>query len=47
MDNVPHKFGAIGSLGIVITDRPEKLGVTIGTDNGDCARPLVYSFNQW
>src|ERR1700688_2212821 len=29
IDNVPHKFGPIGSLGIVITDRPENLGITI------------------
>ena len=29
IDNVPHKFGATGSLGIVITDRPENLGITI------------------
>ena len=46
IDNVPHKFGAIGSLGIVITDRPENLGITIGTDNGDCGKPFVYSFNN-
>ncbi len=46
IDNVPHKFGAIGSLGIVITDRPENLGVSIGTGNGDCARPFLYSFNN-
>lgn len=45
-DNVAHKFGAIGSLGIVITDRPENLGITIGTDNGDCNRPFIYSFNS-
>ncbi len=46
IDNVPHKFGAIGSLGIVIADKPENLGVTIGTDDGDCARPFVYAFNN-
>ena len=45
-DNVPHKFGAIGSLGIVITDRPENLGVTIGTDNGECSRPFIYAFSN-
>lgn len=46
IDNVPHKFGAIGSLGIDITDRPENLGITIGTDDGACATPFVYSFNN-
>jgi len=46
IDNVPHKFGSIGSLGIVITDRPENLGITIGTDNGACGKPFVYSFNR-
>ncbi len=46
IDNVPHKFGPIGSLGIVITDRPEHLGITIGTDDGACAKPFVYSFNN-
>lgn len=46
VDNVPHKFGAIGSLGIVITDRPENLGITLGTDNGACGQPFVYSFNN-
>lgn len=45
-DNVPHKFGAIGSLGIVITDRPENLGITIGTDSGICSKPLIYAFNN-
>lgn len=45
-DNVPHKFGAIGSLGIVITDRPENLGVTIGTDNGECNKPFIYAFDN-
>ena len=45
-DNVPHKFGAFGSLGIVITDRPENLGITIGTDNGDCSKPFIYAFNN-
>lgn len=45
IDNVPHKFGAIGSLAIVILDRPESLGVTLGTDNGYCAQPFIYSFN--
>ena len=46
IDNVPHKFGTIGSLGIVITDRPENLGVTIGTDDGTCGKPFVYSFDN-
>jgi len=46
IDNVPHKFGSIGSLGIAITDRPENLGITIGTDNGACGKPFVYSFNS-
>lgn len=46
VDNVPHKFGPIGSLGIVITDRPENLGITIGTDDGSCGKPFVYSFNS-
>jgi hypothetical protein len=46
IDNVPHKFGSIGSLGIVITDRPENLGITIGTDDGACGKPFVYSFNS-
>ncbi len=45
-NNVPHTFGAIGSLGIVITDRPENLGITIGTDSGACNKPFVYSFNN-
>ena len=44
--NYPHSFGAIGSVGITITDRPENLGVTIGTDDGHCANPFVYSFNR-
>jgi len=44
--NYPHSFGAIGSLGIVITDRPQNLGITIGTDDGHCGTPFVYSFNQ-
>ena len=46
IDNIPHKFGSIGSLGIVITDRPENLGITIGTDDGACGEPFVYSFNS-
>lgn len=46
IDNVPHKFGSIGSLGIVITDRPEDLGIAIGTDHGACGKPFVYSFNS-
>ena len=46
IDNVPHKFGTIGSLGIVITDRPENLGITIGTDDGTCGKPFVYTFNN-
>jgi hypothetical protein len=46
VDNVPHKFGSIGSLGIVITDRPENLGITIGADDGACGKPFVYSFNN-
>ncbi len=45
-DNVPHMFGATGSLGIVLIDRPETLGVTFGTDNGDCNRPFIYAFNS-
>lgn len=46
IDNVPHKFGPIGSLGIVITDRPENLGITLGTDDGACGKPFVYSFDN-
>ena len=45
-DNVPHEFDAIGSLGIVITDRAENLGITIGTDNGDCNKPFIFAFNN-
>ena len=44
--NYPHSFGATGSLGIIITDRPQVLGITIGTDDGHCEAPFVYSFNQ-
>ena len=44
-DDHPHAFGSIGSLGIRITDRPEFLGVTLGTDDGHCTRPFVYAFN--
>jgi hypothetical protein len=46
IDNVPHKFGSIGSLGIVITDRPENLGITLGADDGACRKPFVYSFDS-
>ena len=41
----PRKFGAVGSLEIEINDRPEPLGITLGTDDGNCANPFVYSFN--
>jgi len=43
--NYPHSFGSIGSLGIRTTDRTHPLGITIGTDNGYCSKPFVYSFN--
>jgi hypothetical protein len=43
--NHPDSFGATGSLGIEVTDRPEVLGVTIGTDDGRCSHPFVYSFD--
>jgi hypothetical protein len=45
VDNHPHTFGSIGSLGIMLTDRPEHLGITIGADNGYCRAPFVYAFN--
>jgi hypothetical protein len=43
--NYPHFYGAVGSLGITITDRPPNLVVTIGTDNGGCSKPYVWSSN--
>jgi len=43
--NYPHKYGAIGSLEIQIDDRPETVGINLGTDDGYCANPFVYSFN--
>jgi hypothetical protein len=43
--NYPHKFGAIGSLEIEIQDRPELLGINIGTDDGPCPNPIVYASN--
>ena len=45
-DDHPHSFGAIGSLGIAVTDRPEHLGITLGTDDGRCARPFIYALNN-
>lgn len=45
IDNVAHKFGPIGSLGIVITDRPENLGITLGADDGACGKPFIYAFD--
>jgi len=44
--NYPHSSGSIGSQGIRITDRTHPLGITIGTDNGYCSKPFVYSFNR-
>lgn len=44
--NSPHSFGASGSLEIRITDQSHALGVTIGTDDGHCEIPFVYSFNR-
>lgn len=44
--NYPNAFGAIGSLGIRITDRTHPLGITVGSDKGDCGGPFVYSFNR-
>jgi hypothetical protein len=44
--NYPHSYGTSGSLGIMLTDRPEVLGVTVGTDDGHCAQPFVYAFNR-
>jgi hypothetical protein len=46
LDNHPHRFGALGSLGIAVQDRSEVLGITLGTDNGSCPHPFVYAFNQ-
>jgi hypothetical protein len=37
----PHKFGAIGSLEIQITDTPDNLGLFIGFDSGECNGPLL------
>jgi hypothetical protein len=45
-DDKPHSFGAIGSLGIAVTDRPEHLGITLGTDDGHCANPFIYALND-
>ena len=45
-DDHPHSFGAIGSLGISVTDRPEHLGITLGTDDGRCAAPFIYALND-
>jgi hypothetical protein len=36
-----HKYGAIGSLEIHITDTPDNLGIDIGTDNGACSNPFL------
>jgi hypothetical protein len=37
----PHKFGAIGSLEIDITDTPDNLVIFIGFDSGECNKPLL------
>ena len=37
----PHKFGAIGSLEIDITDTPDNLVIFIGFDTGECNKPLL------
>jgi hypothetical protein len=37
----PHKFGAIGSLEIGITDTPDNLGIFVGFDSGECSKPSV------
>jgi hypothetical protein len=41
----PHSYGAHGSLGIRITGQTHALGITLGSDDGHCEKPFVYSFN--
>lgn len=47
----PHLFGSSGQAEIVISDRPENLGVTLGGIDSDgtytrCTSPFVWSFNS-
>lgn len=47
----PHLFGTSGQAEIVISDRPENLGITLGYIDSDgtytqCTSPFVWSFNS-
>ena len=49
VDAEPHLFGANGLEEIVLDDRSEHLGITLGSINGDgtwisCNAPFVWSF---
>jgi hypothetical protein len=51
LDAEPHLYASTGQVEIIVTDRPEHLGITIGDISGSgsylsCSSPFIWSFND-